>query len=191
MLSHIPLRAAAAAAFSASAAAFTLPTVSSPINPARHRGRCTPSWSYLPAASSPGAACGPGCRGRRCGGFPFRRACPWFGPPAAGVDRQAVDAAPPAVERADDRADQPALDFGYEYDGWAIPDDPPQVISGVRDSGRGVGLPPEFKDHYYTFQPALTDQQSIRCLLGPLRLQQTKKARSRRNLPRASSCPDQ
>src|SRR5262249_3479001 len=44
---------------------------------------------------------------------------------------QPVDVPPPAVERPDDRADQPVFDFGNENVGGAFDDGSPQVIGGV------------------------------------------------------------
>jgi hypothetical protein len=65
-------------------------------------------------------------------------------------------------------------------------DGPPQVVSGIRDAGRGLGLTPQFENPFDILQPAFTDGQATHPLVARRRLRPKEKARSSDSLPRAA-----
>ena len=67
-------------------------------------------------------------------------------PPIAGVNRQPVNVTSPAIEGADDGADDLPIDLGHQEIDFAFGKDSPEVVSVVRDARRGFSLPPEFKN---------------------------------------------
>lgn len=78
-------------------------------------------------------------------------------PPVVGVDRQPVDVPPPAVERTDDRADQPPSGLGNENVSGAFEDCSLEVFRCVRDAGCRIGLPPELQNRLHVFQATITN----------------------------------
>ena len=96
-------------------------------------------------------------------------------PPVFGMDGQPVDVPSPAVERPDDRTNDSPFGLGYQDVGLVFDNGWPEVVGGVGHARRGVGLPPEFEDCIYIFQPTRSDGQATRSLLGHLRPRQEKK----------------
>jgi len=81
-------------------------------------------------------------------------------PPMVGVNRHAVDIAPPPVEGADDGAHDLALGLGQQDGGLAFGDGSPEVIGVVRDAWPGVGLLPQVENCRYVLGAAFPEGEN-------------------------------
>src|SRR5438128_2755156 len=81
-------------------------------------------------------------------------------PPIAGMNGESIDIAAPAVERPDDRTDQPPIALSHEYVGLTFGKGSPEVVRVVGDAGHSLGLSPQFKNRPYFLRATIPNDKT-------------------------------